>query len=354
MVNYNLQIQKLLLQFEKAEKTVDRINLLKEAIKIADASNDLDWGIELRDDLMYEEKGTCSTRESLPAFVWLLNTIGANPDLFDEKEYLNHYRWMVAALQRNLSVSREEIESAQDDYKVRLIRSGYSIYPYYNQLMVGAIMRGDREKAVEFQELRDKEVLESDRACIDCINGIDAELALLSGDFDKAIFYGEKVFSKNDTCYYEPLSVTCSLLLHLTLAKDERASKYYQQSIDEYSKVDSESFQILNVSAMILYASLYDKDEAWELFTKVATWNIDADDYYSFFFSISLLPLFKEKVTRTLNLNSILPYFDEKGIYDTADLYSYFDGESKRLADAFDNRDKTKYYSSLYEKVGEL
>ena len=54
-MRYTLEIQKLLLQTQNDSlHPREKANLLKEAIRIADENEDVEWATELRLDLIYE------------------------------------------------------------------------------------------------------------------------------------------------------------------------------------------------------------------------------------------------------------------------------------------------------------
>ena len=54
-MRYTLEIQKLLLQTQNNNPaSPGKANLLKEAIRIADENEDVEWATELRLDLIYE------------------------------------------------------------------------------------------------------------------------------------------------------------------------------------------------------------------------------------------------------------------------------------------------------------
>jgi len=93
-MNYNLEIQKVLLKLKDLKSFEDKIMALKEAIQVADQHNDIDWGFDLRLDLIRQERNTSRCNESFPAFAWILHTSDANEDYFDESEFLWEYKWI--------------------------------------------------------------------------------------------------------------------------------------------------------------------------------------------------------------------------------------------------------------------
>lgn len=68
-MKYTLEIQKLLLQ---AQTTTchprEKANLLREAIRIADENEDVQWAVEMRLDLIYELNLLSADAEEIAVF----------------------------------------------------------------------------------------------------------------------------------------------------------------------------------------------------------------------------------------------------------------------------------------------
>jgi len=354
MTNYNLQIQKILLEVDKAANLDDKMMLLKQAISLADANNDLDWGYDLRMDLIYQEKGTSHCIESIQAFTWILNTVDANPDLFEDSKILLEYKWMVAAAHRNANFTMEQIDAIRTDFKRRMIANGHGSYTY-NVLMLQWCMQIDElVKARQYQEERNTEQPDSVSFCHACVVNSDAELELYSDNIEKAISVADNLFSKRDTCKYEPFNTLSVFAYYFAKHEDGRGEEYYQKTEEELINMDSESYMLINISYLIFCASLYQKDRAWELFEKYSEWSINAEDYYTFYFATNILPLLKEKTLKKLSLNSALPYFSENGEYDTSVLYNYFYAKAQDLASKFDARNNNTFFADTLKSINSL
>lgn len=351
-MNYRLEIQKILLSVDKATDNKDRLKLIKQAITIADSNNDIDWGFDLREELLYLEKGTSTTQESFPAFVWMLHNFDSNPELLPIDELLQKYRWMILATHRNANFSLEQIESIREDYLKRMTDRGHGSFTYYNTICQWYIQLGDVEQARKYQTLRDKEQPDNISYCKACVINTDVQLELLTKNFDKAISIAEEVISNKETCYYEPLSVLSKLCYYLELDKDIRAKDFYQKAIDAYTGItECESHLMEDLSRLIFYGSVHDKETAWGIFKRVSEWDLDADDYPSYYFALNILPLFKPKQDIELNLNLRLPYANNDGVYNTSDLYAFYLDKAQKLASKFDLRNQNDYCMQCLERV---
>lgn len=351
-MNHNLQIQKILLAVDNTANILDKIKLQKQAIALADSHNDLDWGYELRSDLMYLEKGTSQCIESIPAFTWMLDAVDNNPDLFDENDLLSKYRWMIVATGRNVNFSLDQIHNIREDYRRRMVKNGHGLYTFYNEMFRWYLDTGDLEKARKYQELRNKEQPDNISYCEACSINLDVEIELLTGNFAKAITLADDLLTERVTCYYEPFSVLSKLAYFLSKKDDKRAGMYYEKAEEALSGQESgESYSLQNISYLIFYNALHNPERGWELFEKYSEWDISSEDYYSFYFSVNLLPLLKGMDRRSLNLNPELPYFKEDGFYSADDLYLYYKEKATALAGKFDERNHNSCFMNTFNNI---
>jgi len=346
-MNYNLEIQKLLLKVDAATHPDDKINLLKQAIQIADANNDLDWGFDLRIDLISQEKDTSHCTESFPAFTWLLNTYDTNPDLFNEDDFLWEYKWMAGSARRNVNISREQVEAIMDDLKTRLERNGYTPRGYYSVMIYWNLFIGDVEKAKEYLKLRDATPRDRMSNCPACELDTKVELELIEGNFDKAIATATDLINKKLTCGVMPLVTFCNLTYYLSRANDPRAGIYFARAEEEFAEVEENDTSLLsNISDLLPYLYKNNEERAWEYFQKYADWEPGAEDAIVYDFSKSVLPLLKKGGSKKLDMNPKLPYYRQDGIYDLDELYNYYYGKAFDLASRFDKRNGTDEFVS--------
>jgi hypothetical protein len=350
-MDYSLQIQKLLIQRDRASSPNDKIALLKQAINLADTYNDLEWGFELRLDLIRDEKETSRCGESLPAFTWILDTYDKNPGLFDEGDFLWEYKWMLGSVRRNSSISMEQIDSIAEDFKNRLLRNGYSLRPYYTTKVHTAFFLGNLEDARKYIDIRNKEVRDGMANCRACELDDDVELELLLGNFDKALALGNKMLTKKLTCTHMPFSCYCNCVKHFRKAGDmDKAYEYFLKAEADLAEL-SDISQIAEIGIMTGFLSDYDREKAWIFFEQYAHWNLDSEDYLDFIFSINVLSLLSEEETRVLNVNPSLSWYREDNTYDIKEIYNYYYNKAKDLAERFDQRNGSGYFSEQFAEA---
>jgi len=347
-MDYSLQIQKLLIKKEALSSPNDKIVLLKQAINIADTHNDAEWGFDLRLDLIRDEKDTSRCDESLPAFTWILDTFDKYPDDFDETDFLWEYKWMLGSIRRNSAISMEQIESITEDYKERLLRNGYSVRPYYSAKVHMAFFLGNLEDAAKYIDLKNKEIRDEMANCRACELDDDVELELRLGNFDKALTIGNEMLTKKVTCGHMPFSCYCTCVKYFHEAgMMDKAYEYFQKAAEDLAELeeDDDTSLVSEIGIMTRFLTDYDKEKAWLFFEQHAYWNVNSEDYLDFLFSLSVLPLLKEKGTKQLNVSPSLEWYRSDNNYNLSDLYNYYYERAKILAEKFDKRNGSKYFN---------
>lgn len=333
----------------------DKIALLKQAIQIADANHDLNWGFELRLELIRDEKDTSRCVDSFPAFSWILDTFDRDPDTFDEKEFLWEYKWMLGSARRNSAISLAQIESIAEDYKMRLQRNGYSLRPYYTAKAHMAFFMGQLTEAKKYIELRDKELRDDMANCRACELDDNIELELRLGNLEKALTVGNEVLSKKVTCAHMPFASYCACVKYFQKDGDlERAHEFFLKAEVDLASLDGDTSQIGEIGTMINFLAEYDREKAWQYFEQYADWNINSEEYVDFLFSSNVLPLLREGGTRSLQLSSSLPWYREDNTYDIAELYAYHLNNAKALAHKFDTRNGTTCFKEELQIINKL
>lgn len=350
-MDYNLEIQKILLKVNATKDLHDKINLLKQAVTIADANNDVNWGVDLRLDIMHNEVDTPGCAESFPAFVWILNAYDNNPDLFDESDFLWEYKWMADESISNPGISLEQIDDILEDFRVRCNRNGYTDHAYYNLKIFRHMFLYEFDKAREYVELRNQ--APRDRMSDHPAWELNSEVLILlkEGKFDDAVFKAQDILTRKLTSDGLPFATLSSMSYYLARGKDSRASEYGEKALSEIAGKELTSSFICNM-AQIIYCLFMngEKERAWKYFEDTAHWFIGADDFLSFDYIIFVLPLLKEKNERTLNISPRLPYYRTDNIYDTEELWNFYYPIAEDLAKRFDERNKNDVFGKRFEE----
>lgn len=351
-MNYNLEIQKILLKVEELPSFTDKVKALKEAIAIADKHNDLDWGFDLRLTLIQKERNTSKCEESFPAFAWILNASDSNEDYFEESDFLWEYKWMYCSAYRNAAISTEQIKEIGEDLRRRLKKNGYSDRAYYNVVTGYALHLRDYKLAQEYIELADAEIIDDMANCPACELDTKVETLLDLGFIDESLVKAQDLINKKLTCYSMPFQTFCSFANKLYDAGDDRASIYFDKALEEYHAHDQYDSSVgYSMGQLVSYMHKTNYPEVWTFFSRVAEWQIGAEDVHIYNFAKIMIPLFKEEGQIELSLSPLLPYYQESGVYQKADLFNYFKETAYEYAARFDVRNNNTNFKDEVDGV---
>jgi hypothetical protein len=336
---HNFQIQKLLIKADTVRYAYDKIQLIKKAVNIADAHNDVEWGFDLRKQIIEIEHDTSSCIESFPAFTWLLDTYGRHPELCDESTFMTEYKWMVQAARRNADVSMKQFESILDDYKTRLLRNGFTLHSYYTAKAKMAFQQNRLNEAKKYLDLRKSEKRDDLSFCEACELHDMVEYEFLAGNISDAISTGHEIFSGKKQCGYVPFRIVCiALNIFDTYGYEDSADQLFKIA-DVHLKEKLVSMPNVGyIGKLIYFLTKRDKNKAWELFEKFVRWSLNCEDYYNYQFSSGALSLFKGSGTRLLNISALMPWYKPSGVYELPELYAYYNNQAATLAAKFDAR----------------
>jgi tetratricopeptide (TPR) repeat protein len=330
----------------------DRIALLKQAINLADAHNDVEWGFDLRLFLILDEKDTPHCDESFPAFTWILDTFDKHPDTFDESDFLWEYKWMIGSARRNCSISLNQVEAITEDYKMRLERNGFSLRPYYTVKAHLAMFLNNLDEARKYIDLRNQQIKDDMANCRACELDDDVELELRLGNFDKALAVGNDMLTKKITCGHMPFSAYCGCVKYFRQAGNmEKAYEYFLKAEEDLNNLENDTSLIAEVGELVRFLTDYDKDKAWTFFEQYVHWNVNSDNYFDFLFSLSVLPLLKGETVRTLDVKPSLAWYRTDNIYNLQEIYDYYSDRAKDLAEKFDKRNGNSFFSEQFLEV---
>ena len=349
-MDYNLEIQKLLLKKEEAYLPNDKINFIKQAIAIAAGHNDVQWSFDLRCELIEEEACTTRYTETIPAFAWLLDAYDSDPDLFDIDYIISRYRWVINQMFRNVGVSVAQIQEIFVDYKLRLQKHGYSLRSFYSAKADFGFFLDNMEIVQENIELRDKYQANSFDYWINELY-VNIEYVLRKNNTDYALQLEKEIAESDLEFVYYPFAVYTSLMRHFTRRKKyNEAHKYFLKAENCLTRLENDQSTIPQIGCLIYFLSIKDKKKAWHFFEKYINWTIDADDCTITFFSIDILNLLREKQTKVLNVSPQLPWYRSDNTYNTTDLYNYYYNLAHDMVHRFDERNGNNIFSKRLEQ----
>ncbi len=358
-MKYTLEIQKILFQVDdnKTLTPKDKIRLLKQAATIADENDDIEWGYDVRLQLIRECYYVASANDLITEFSWVLNAYESHPDWFDENDFLWQYKWVLGEMYDNSKVSMEQIRSIMEDFKTRLQRNGYGLRPYYDRLYDEALILNKLEEAKKYLDLRNEAPDDAMGSCQACTLDNELDYYLVTGNFDEAYNRAQPLLSRQFSCAHVPARTFCALCYYADKSgKPGLATELFTRAEEEMEILIGKNDENLVVSAGMLISYLLDKNEekAWYYLNKTFPWYVEGDDYCRYEYAAHLLEglnKLKEVKQITLDLPNEFEIYRPDHLYHTDALKSYFKKTALELAEAFDTRNNSNAFK---ERVSAL
>lgn len=339
---YTLKIQKLLNQIERIESRGEQVNILAQAIQIADDNQDIEWGYDLRLELLNREIDMAYATQSLAAFAWILQAHDENPNLFNEEDFLWQYKWMMAELYDDPTVSRAQIEAALHDFETRLLRNGYGLRAIYNEQLSDALVQKD---ALAVQAVLEKvnSVTRDDMSdCEACEMDAEVSAILLHQGYEQAYQKALPLLGLQFSCSHVPLRTAVNLAYAAHKAgRGQDAAKLAEQAELEVYKKEKDSSIMLSAIKLSAYFASVDPAKAKEWFERYIPW-ADGPDDRSMFQLASLaaeaMRFYDPNEVFRLDVGPSHALYRPSPVYTASELAAHYRQEAIRLADLFDAR----------------
>lgn len=348
-------IEKLMEQAWSLEPR-DRVPVLEEAIRIADAHQDDEMSYDLRMQLV--EAGTFGGREdrALVAFAWCLAYRDRTEPNWDDWSLLWSYKWIVAGLPDFPHVTREQIHSTLDDMERRFKAAGHGLKAVYNLRAMTAREMGYPREANRFARL---DRLSKDDALADCeACQMDDDVYVLIHKKKprEALAAAKPIIEGRYSCETVPQRTYARLLLPLVKLGDLDTA--YDLHRREYNATvrnpDLVSCIAEHIDFMALIGNL---KTAVRLFESKLPWALDNPSYtcrFEFFNSGRLLmERLQADGKETIRLKLPAGVAGDKEVsrsFTMKELIELFEKKAAEIAAIFDARNGTSKYKKLLKE----
>lgn len=355
-MRYTLEIQKLLNRANQENiHPKDAAKLLLEAIQIADTHEDIEWGYELREELMDTQWRLVGREEFVRAFSWMLNTYDADPGSYSTEDLLWKYKWIIDELFSNPEVPLEQLEHVLADYKRRLEEKGYGLRSYYSKLLHEALGQKEAEGSKRYLDLVNSLPIDELSDCRAC--EMDTEVAFLvnEGDFKAAYEKAQPILQKQYTCAHVPVITFCQLCYLAVKNKEfKKAEELFNQAEEELQEREEDSTLIVSIGLLIVFLFHRQKEKGWVYIEKYLPWAMECRTSREFFFSqymAEALKLEDQEKEIGIELPQEHPLHALSGKYKVKDLYEFYYTQAKANAAQFDERNGNYNFSIQLNKA---
>lgn len=350
---YTLKIQKLLNEVDKINLPEEKVKLILQAIQIADENQDKEWGYDLRLELINTERDLAFANESIPAFAWLLQTFDENPEVFNEKDFLWQYKWMISELYENPNISLAQIDAALDDFLVRLERNGYGKRAYYNEKVSEAVFQKDKPAIAKALQALNSAARDNMSDCQACEMDAEVSATILTDGFSKGEEMALPLLKKQYTCAHVPMRTLINLSYEANLlGEDKLAIDYANKAEEELSQMEYDSSILLSVMKLARFWAKTDIARAkssLEKYIPIADGPINRTQLLFSIYLLETLESFPAGTIFNLQLpSSHLLYKENKNQFSKEELHDFYFPLAKKIAAKFDERNGNNNISSQF------
>ena len=163
----NAELQALVRQARYMAKGDAKIELLEQAVALADQLGDLKSAFDIRDDLTEAANEWGRPEKELVAFTWMLAQFDRDPQTFGDWDHklMWVYKRVLSTLVAFPSIPLMRIQMAFADFKTRLERSNRSLSTHDEFALRNALQIGDAD---EVEKLYTQFKRHSRAADLDC------------------------------------------------------------------------------------------------------------------------------------------------------------------------------------------
>lgn len=336
-----------------------KMNVLKEAIQLADLRLDEPGGFLARENFSKVAIEASMYSQMLIHFPWMLAFCDRNPGRVKEPRILVLYEWAVTTIVYFPAVPKDKILEAMEDLLSRIERFGQHRMRILKIRRVANLMLGNLEKAEAAQEAYLDLVLRGGR------NGLHPE----SLEIDTYVhgYFLEKT-GKIAEAYevLKPLLVpgknsemgqfarTLMAVPSVVLGHHEEAIRYYREAraMLQYNSGDLAGYNDL-VDFLLKTGHL---DEAVRTFERLAQLNeAEINPQYAMYSHFISENLFRSLAAQNrqevmLRLPDRHPRYSAAGRYDPVQLADFYRNRGNSIAEAFDRRNGNTFTSSYMKR----
>lgn len=329
-----------------------KVEMLEQAIQLADATGDIDQGYEARAELVECGVFNGYPLKALVAFSWQLGQFDKEPERFDEFSLFWSYKWILDQAPNFPDITRTQIDQLLEDMKQRFQQYGYSDRTYYFYKMVTANEMGEVEVAADY--MKRVQTMERDDMsdCEACEQNRMVECAVKQGDDEAIIEAAKPIIDGGMSCGEVPhVTITKVLFPLLRLGRQKEADKLQRRG---YRLVKANRDFLLYHGEHIGYLTRTDPIKALEVFEEHISMALDHENpFHVMMFNAYAAKMFERLAEESLDyqvkLPAEFPHREEAG--NVAWLGKYFMDQALTAAGKFDLRNGNNYYSDFIRKI---
>ncbi|MGO3891805.1 MAG: hypothetical protein ACTJHW_12585 [Paenalcaligenes sp.] len=251
--------------YEAGENSVEGVRLLEQAMKAADAENDVETGYEAREMLMDATYTLGMPKKQLLAFAWMIKQFEAKEIYIDEDDLMWKYKWVALSIVDFPEISKAQIDHLLEDMKQKYQGFQYSLKPYYKIRTMIAMSMGEPEEVLRLRAewLAAKKDHMND--CAACETNDEVHFQFYHSNYQAAVDKAKPLISGRQKCGEVPHLTNGMLALSFWHLGDQEAAK---DRFQKGYKLTKDEVEFLNSNAdFILYLIA---SQQWQEAEKIA------------------------------------------------------------------------------------
>jgi len=337
-----------------------RIELIEQAIKLADSGKDLHGAYRARYQLFLSAREIGQGYKAIVAFGWCLAQCDAHPDRFSESSILWQYKSVINHACTNPDITLSQLQGLLDDMAMRYQRNGAGLFPVYDLRINYEIRMGFFEQARQSRWRRRQEVRKGMENCAACrCDDEVVEAIYLDQDDIKALKTAQPLLDGRLSCTEVPLVTYPRLLLPLLrLGRYDQALEYFHHAYPGILRLNSGMLFYVGMEfRFACIAGLHTKaDRLFEKHFANAVTTYDYENKFQFYLpSITYLDI-KLNAGRhflALTLPKKLKSLQTSNGVESSALKSWLQEQLIPIAARFDERNGNNFFGSRLKELEE-
>ncbi|MGG4775176.1 hypothetical protein ACLO87_11140 [Paenalcaligenes sp. Me52] len=252
--------------YEVGENSVEGVRLIEQAIKAADADNDVEAGYEAREMLMDATYTLGMPKKQLLAFAWMIKQFEDKEIHIDEDDLMWKYKWVALSIVDFPEISKAQIDNLLEDMKQKYLSFQYSLKPYYKIRTMVAMSMGEPEEVLRLRAEWQAAKQDHMNDCAACETNDEVHFQFYHNDHQAAVTKGKPLVSGRQRCGEVPHLTNGMLALSFWALGNKEAA---QERFERGYKLTKNQVEFLNTNAdFILYLMASDQ---WQEAENLAT-----------------------------------------------------------------------------------
>lgn len=347
---YRVRIDQLRSEAARTPEGALQIELLEEAVEIADVHQDVDLGYESRMELIGAASWGGAPERMLVAFSWCLAQFDRSPERFERSSLYWRYKWVLGFLPEWPRVPLSRIEAAWQDAERRYREQGISLRPIHQLRASALLAMGRLHEAESAYRMWLDAPRDGDADCAACELSSRSEYLIVARRDEEALTLAAPLLAGRLRCKEEPGRTYSRILLaYLRLGRAAEGIPFYLKAARFAGRNPRFGWATGHFLDFLAYTNNLTRGlRLLEGRFRIAIATVNPADRFKFLLG---LRNFLDRLGETrqkplkLRLSESFPLYRPDAAYPLAELLAWCDREVADLARQFDARNGTDAFA---------